>query len=486
MLRQRRWLLFPLVALSLMVVVTSLRWVGASRSIYRRNLVERTPLGAVPSPKAGQRVLVFAPHEDDETLGCGGYIQKAVKVGSDIHVVLMTNGEFPEIDVILFERTLRPTPDKFIKLGYLRQQETLKALKFLGVPSEHVTFLGYPNQYLDQMWLPEHWLPRDPVRSVRTHATRSPYRNSMNPYAVYCGQSVLDDVRSMLLRYKPDVVITLHPNDIHVDHWPTYAFVRFALEELEASGRTFARNCRVYSYLIHRDDWPAPKGYHPKRILYPPADLVEIGQTDWMDLPLTFAQTVRKHEATRLYRTQLGSADPLLLAFARKNELYGVFPVEIWRISANAPLSPVVVDPPADLIGAVENPHADIEIVSLGRRGNHLICSIATRGKAVRNTIYHMSLRCGGGSPSERTIVHYQWGGGKPSGFLLRGNRLIAIEPGDLETRLSGNTAVISVPWPFPGGGRTFYMLHTWTARGLRPLDKTAVATFRVSNVSQP
>jgi len=43
-------------------------------------------------PERGQRVLVLAPHPDDETIGAGGYIAKASRMGSEIWVVLVTDG----------------------------------------------------------------------------------------------------------------------------------------------------------------------------------------------------------------------------------------------------------------------------------------------------------------------------------------------------------------------------------------------------------
>ena len=39
-----------------------------------------------------KRVLVFAAHQDDETIGCGGTIRKWADLGSEIHVCFVTNG----------------------------------------------------------------------------------------------------------------------------------------------------------------------------------------------------------------------------------------------------------------------------------------------------------------------------------------------------------------------------------------------------------
>ena len=287
-------MLITIIVVGIIALGVTGRIMILSNSLYRLNLNSAIPLATMDGPATGEKVLIFAPHEDDETLGCAGYIQQAVAAGAPTHVVLMTNGEYPEISVVLFEETLPIRPKAFVNLGYMRQRETLNAMKLLGLSDQSVTFLGYPNEYLNQMWQPAHWQPTHPVRSIRTRSTTSPYVNSLTPHAVYCGQSMVDDVKTMLLREQPNTIITIQPNDIHVDHWPTYAAVRFALQELAAANVPFALNCRVYTYLIHRDQWPAPRGYWPALNLEPPASLAKLGTTEWRALPLTVAQTIDK------------------------------------------------------------------------------------------------------------------------------------------------------------------------------------------------
>lgn len=40
-----------------------------------------------------QHILIIAPHPDDEILGCGGLIQRALTKGGRVDVVILTNGE---------------------------------------------------------------------------------------------------------------------------------------------------------------------------------------------------------------------------------------------------------------------------------------------------------------------------------------------------------------------------------------------------------
>ena len=422
--RRRLMLLLVIAALVLGALIARREYIG--RILYRLDLPGNERVGPIPAPTAGQRILIFAPHEDDETLGCAGYIQRALQAGARVRIVMMTNGEYPEIDVVLFEDTLRMKPEDFIHLGYMRQKETVAAMDYLGVPKDGVTFLGYPNQYLSQMWLPDHWLPADAVRSKRTQTSRSPYSNSMTPGAVYCGESALRDVETVLRRYQPNVVITLHPNDIHVDHWPTYTLVRFALMELATRGEAFARDARVYTYLIHRDPWPVPRGYHPTLSLFPPKPLDDAGQTNWLVLPLTEREVLTKHRATGLYKTQGGSIDRLLLAFSRANELFGEIPARDWR---DVPEAVVITDPTGDLKTNFSEAHADIRLVKLSRRDGRMVVGIETRGSARSSTCYRLLIHAGGANPADRIIAEYVWRGSQPTGKVFASGAVRTIDP---------------------------------------------------------
>jgi LmbE family N-acetylglucosaminyl deacetylase len=53
------------------------------------------PLCALPQPlplAQAQRVLVFAPHPDDESIGCGGLLARLSAAGVPVRVVLVTDG----------------------------------------------------------------------------------------------------------------------------------------------------------------------------------------------------------------------------------------------------------------------------------------------------------------------------------------------------------------------------------------------------------
>ncbi|MDI6827149.1 MAG: PIG-L family deacetylase [Armatimonadota bacterium] len=423
---------------------------------------------------AGQKIVIFAPHPDDETLGCGGLIQQALQAGADVKVVVVTNGEYPEIDVIIFEKTVKLTPESFIRLGYMRQRETLSALRYLGLPAKNVIFLGYPNGNTYRMWLPSNWLPSNPVRSVRTKATRSPYLNSFTPKAIYCGQSVVKDIETILLREKPDLVIAPHPNDIHSGHWSVYAYTRFALDELASQEHSFAQKCMVYTYLVHRSFWPAPRGFKPFVMLEPPAPLVALQQTEWFALPLTVAQMIDKRKAIAMYKTQFGAIDSLLQSFARGNELFGVIKLETWPIHQKVPATLVVKDPIGDLATNVSKPRGDILGVWLSRNEDKFSIKIKTRKPPTSKINFHFSLNSSGREENDQVLAYYSWQNGHASAVMLKDRRLRKLRSQSVNVEVADNAIIFHTKWPLNDTKQTFFIIHAWTTSGGRFIDGTA------------
>lgn len=91
-----------------------------------------TELCALPHPlpwHEARRVLVFAPHPDDEAIGCGGLLVRLAQAGVPLRVVLVTDGGGAG--------GLPPGA------AAVRQQEFRESLQVLGV-AEH-RMLGFPD-----------------------------------------------------------------------------------------------------------------------------------------------------------------------------------------------------------------------------------------------------------------------------------------------------------------------------------------------------
>ena len=58
------------------------------------------PIVETTSIEPGTRILVMAPHQDDEVLGCGGTICLYARQGGEVKVLYMTDGSYGGIDDI--------------------------------------------------------------------------------------------------------------------------------------------------------------------------------------------------------------------------------------------------------------------------------------------------------------------------------------------------------------------------------------------------
>ena len=264
------------------------------------------------------RLLIFAPHEDDETLGQGGLIQRALAQGMAVHVVIETNGDGNMFATMEEFRKAFPAAKDYIRMGDIRQQESLAALKVLGVLKENVTFLSYPDRGTPELWI-RHWSASNPYESNFTESTRSPYAVTFNPQSNFSGEDLLKDIRTILADFQPDLILYPNPEDVHPDHRGMSDFVRLAvhLERLNVTGY----NPTELTYLVHRPKFPIPHGYLPDTALLPPQALYD-SNPNWYKFDLTADEVVRKNEAVSQYKSQLPSLRGLLESFVRSNELF--------------------------------------------------------------------------------------------------------------------------------------------------------------------
>lgn len=93
---------------------------------------QASPLAETPV----SRLVVVAPHPDDEVLMCGGLIQHHLSQGIDCHVIAVTDGEASHDS---------PGATAITALHDVRQRESRAGLDVLGVDSREVTRLGLPD-----------------------------------------------------------------------------------------------------------------------------------------------------------------------------------------------------------------------------------------------------------------------------------------------------------------------------------------------------
>jgi LmbE family N-acetylglucosaminyl deacetylase len=104
-------------------------WIGSGR------LEALAPLPPITS----SRVIVVAPHPDDEVLGAGGLIQLLSRCGLTVEILSVTDGEGSH------PQSATPVAQH---LRAVRSEETRQALTRLGLPELEVSRLGIPDGHV--------------------------------------------------------------------------------------------------------------------------------------------------------------------------------------------------------------------------------------------------------------------------------------------------------------------------------------------------
>ena len=276
----------------------------------------------------GDRILILAPHPDDETLGCGGVIQHAKKLGIPLRVVFLTYGDNNQWSFWVYRKRPVLSPNTAQRMGLVRYHEALGAAQVLGLKPNDLTFLGYPDFGTLKIW-DAHWGNRPPFRGVLTRATTVPYENALRPGTPYKGEEVLQDLKTVLRQFRPTKVFVSHPADHNPDHRALYLFTRVALWDLETEMKP-----ELYPYLIHFQRWPKPKGYRPTKMLGPPSFFR--GEIPWKMYHLSEEESSGKQSALKEHQTQYTYSARYLLSFVRPNELFGDLPAIALRTTRSA------------------------------------------------------------------------------------------------------------------------------------------------------
>ena len=145
------------------------------------------------------RVLVLATHPDDETIGAAGAIQKAIKAGAVVRVVYYTNGDSNEPAFSVYERRLTFLKGEFLHMGEVRIQEAISAMSDLGLSRKDLTFLGYPDAGTMAIFT-QYWGDTKPFKALFTRVSKVPYPECISPGAPYVGESILKDIKKIILK----------------------------------------------------------------------------------------------------------------------------------------------------------------------------------------------------------------------------------------------------------------------------------------------
>ncbi len=163
---------------------------------------------------AGKKVMALVPHPGDEVYLLGGVLEQYVKYGSNVYIVYVFNGDAQGE-------------------GIQRITQADAAMSSIGIPAENLIFLGYGDR-LNQDGTPVYLCPEEEVLTSvsgfsSTYGTdRHP---PFNPGAAYTRDNLYQDIRTLLLRYTPDVVFCTD-SDQDVDHQTVAMFFEQAMGEV--------------------------------------------------------------------------------------------------------------------------------------------------------------------------------------------------------------------------------------------------------------
>jgi LmbE family N-acetylglucosaminyl deacetylase len=140
---------------------------------------------------APRKVLIVAPHPDDETLGCGGLIALLAQTGSAFYIVFVTNGSASHRNSITWPAA---------RLAARREKEACSALACLGIANAQRLFLRLPDANMPA--------PGAPV-----------------------WESAVSTVNDILRLFEPDLVLLPWRRDPHCDHRASWLLSQQALEQ---------------------------------------------------------------------------------------------------------------------------------------------------------------------------------------------------------------------------------------------------------------
>ena len=231
-----------------------------------------------PSRQTPTDVLIIAPHPDDAVLCCAGLIQQSVKQGKTVHVVDVTDGDgYREAAAVLFNKPVSAlTPKDMLRLGKVRRKEEIHGLRELGVPTKNISFLGYPDGWLDEVY-----------NSQRQQSSQGKQ---------FTKTALIADIAALLAEYTPASIYVTSPLDNALDHQIAY---RAAMDAINTVGHTG----KLYTYIIHTAD-ASPR----------------IPST--LSITLSLHELRTKQDVITQYKSQMQTDSEFLMSFAQTMETF--------------------------------------------------------------------------------------------------------------------------------------------------------------------
>jgi LmbE family N-acetylglucosaminyl deacetylase len=286
------------------------------------------------------RLMVLAPHPDDESLAAGGLIQRALERGAAVSVVFATDGENNPWPQRVLEGRVWIGPRNRLAWGARRRGEADAALRALGAEDVRVHRLGWPDGSVTWKLLDD------------THA-------------------MLSTLRALLERERPTVLVLPDLVDRHPDHSAIHVLVEMVFQSMPGVLKP-----ACLGYLLHGR---SQRGI-PRRAVF----------------TLDAEEQQRKREAIEAHASQTALGRVRLLRFASSTETFVAGLDSHDRTDPNLPWRPPRVLRPGLALLAVDAEGG--ERASLSSRGDANLFwrdgSPAARTTRVLRPPYYVKLYC--------------------------------------------------------------------------------------------
>lgn len=241
--------------------------------IYTINYGENFSNSFFTSPEfSNKKVMVIAPHQDDEINIAGATINNFVQNGSEVIVVFTTNGDF-------------------LGKGEIRINEAINAMKRLGVDEDNVVFLGYGDQW-DTDYKHIYHAPGDEIIESNIGNTetygikeKEDFRKMIsNTSSEYTRDNYKMDVKDVILEYLPEMIFAVD-FDAHPDHRTTSLIFEEVMGEILKKNQEY--NPLVFKGFAYNTAWNAEGdfySYNLESTLLPAGEAID-NVTYELDIP---------------------------------------------------------------------------------------------------------------------------------------------------------------------------------------------------------
>ena len=234
-------------------------------------------------------IVIFAPHPDDEVMGCAGVIQQALAKGRNVRVVFTTNGDGYPLAAAMLLGKPEPevTRDDLARLGATRKDESIAAATVLGVDAARLVFLGYPDGAMAKV--------------------PAPYNRA----------AAQADFSKVMRDSRPSQVYVTDRADEHPDHRITYQLVREAVTTSRYSGE-------LSTFMIHSGgvEWPGHGPLYEKETVGGRTYPAGVSWPPPIRIPLTAREQQVKSAAMKAHASQWLVNPDYLSRFLKSEEIF--------------------------------------------------------------------------------------------------------------------------------------------------------------------